>query len=172
MHRPILSPYFLDGVAYPYLRGPDYTRPVFREYSRSGNFKTQPLLRMPSLGADEQPVSPPTADAPPVTAATGCDQFASAPNLQAKCLQFNAEMLADLKAHPEKSEYYMKRIQAAQDACASKSGQNIGIWQACYYDAMAASANPWYKNPMYWGAAALGLGLLAMTIRATQTSGY
>lgn len=56
-NRPaIVSPFYLQWERYPYLRGPNYVRPMFREHSRAGNFRAQPIERtlappMSGLGA-------------------------------------------------------------------------------------------------------------------------
>lgn len=49
---PIVSPFYLQWERYPYLRGPNYVRPMFRENSRGGSFRPRPIMRMP-LSASE-----------------------------------------------------------------------------------------------------------------------
>jgi len=175
-HRHIVSPYFVDAVPYPYLRGPNYQRPVFREYSRSGNFRAQPITRMPVSGfgssvpgtATVAPVDvvgdpnapDPNAPPQPVTPDMACKQLKSAPNLYAQCVTFNAAMLTDLAAHPEKAADYNARLKAASDKCGDQMGQNMGVWAACYYGEL--NKPPWYLNPLYLGAGALGLGVIAL----------
>lgn len=53
---PIVSPFYLQWERYPYLRGPNYVRPMFRENSRGGAFRAHPIERtlpppMAGLGA-------------------------------------------------------------------------------------------------------------------------
>ena len=48
-HAPIISSVYLDATPWPYLRGPNYTRPVFAEESKQGNFRINPIIRMPAL---------------------------------------------------------------------------------------------------------------------------
>jgi len=56
-YAPIINPVYLDATPWPYIRGPNYTRPVFAEHSRRGNFVANPIIRMPrldGLGGDPQ----------------------------------------------------------------------------------------------------------------------
>jgi hypothetical protein len=55
-YSPIRSPLYLEATPWPYIKGPNYTRPVFAEHSRQGNFAAQPLLRMEGFGGDPQSV--------------------------------------------------------------------------------------------------------------------
>lgn len=43
---PIVSPFFLQYERYPYTRGPNYVRPMFRENGPYGNFKASPISRV------------------------------------------------------------------------------------------------------------------------------
>jgi len=183
IHRSIVSPYFIDAVPYPYLRGPNYERPMFREYSRNGNFKSQPITVMPSAGFGATPGTATTAtvevvggpNAPPpapmaLTPDMACSSLKTAPNLYSDCVKFNAAMLTDLAAHPDKGNEYNAKLKVASDKCGDQLGQNMGVWAACYYGELNKPA--WYLNPLYLGAGALGLGVLALVLTSTRRGEY
>ena len=44
-----VNPSYLENTPFPYIKGPNYTRPVFREHGRGGNFVVQPMIRMQAL---------------------------------------------------------------------------------------------------------------------------
>lgn len=48
-YTPIRNPLYIDATPWPYLKGPNYTRPVFKEHTRQGNFVRQPVMVMPAL---------------------------------------------------------------------------------------------------------------------------
>jgi len=48
-YLPIRSPWYAEYERWPYTRGPNYTRAMFREQGRIGNFRAQPMNRMPGL---------------------------------------------------------------------------------------------------------------------------
>lgn len=45
----VVSPYYANATPWPYLRGPNYTRPIFGEETRRGAFRLHPIVRMPAL---------------------------------------------------------------------------------------------------------------------------
>jgi hypothetical protein len=53
---PIVSPFYLEYQRYPYIRGANYVRPMFREHGPYGNFKSRPIERilppLQGLGAE------------------------------------------------------------------------------------------------------------------------
>lgn len=48
-YLPIRSPWYAEYERWPYTRGPNYTRAMFREQGRRGFFTAQPMNRMPAL---------------------------------------------------------------------------------------------------------------------------
>ena len=48
-YLPVRSPFYAEYERWPYTRGPNYTRAMFREQGRQGYFTAQPMNRMPGL---------------------------------------------------------------------------------------------------------------------------
>lgn len=153
-YAPIRSPWFPQQTPYPYIRGPIYTRPVFKENSAKGNFVAYPIVRMPSLkglGTDFSSATPESM----------CEVVKDHPSAQARCLKFNTEYLASDAVARSKMDAQMLE---ATSAC--KDVEQFGPWSQCFYGHLKPS---WYENPVYLGGAivgaCVGMSLLVLTLR-------
>jgi len=133
-YAPIISPYFAQAKPWPYILGPNYTRPVFKEYSRQGNFVPYPIVRMPALNGLGQDATPKTV----------CEAVQAMPEVHARCLAFNT-------ATGSKATQMQAQIQAADEACSAD--QDFASWANCYYGHLSPK---WYENPVYLGGAVIG----------------
>jgi hypothetical protein len=165
-HRRILNPTYFEWLRWPYIRGPIYTRPVFREDSRQGNFVVQPIVRMPALeGLGVLPGIGSGVEA-------ACAPVSSNPQAHADCVAFNTRMAADIAANPSKTAEYSALMAQASAACAGMQA-DYTAWAGCYYGKLAgrtgpgvgpAGKVPWYKDPLYLGAGAVGLAAVGALI--------
>lgn len=187
-HARIISPYFVDHTPWPYIRGPIYTRPVFAEHSRAGNFVASPVVRMPSLSALGCMQAPGSyldllGRAQGIThkgcAGLGDDGAAPTPEsicavaqpagaeAYSKCLSFNRELAAAVASDPAKAAQMTAKLQAADAKCQS---DDLNTWARCYYGELVPT--PWYANPWYVGAGivalAVVLGLATQRYRARE----
>jgi len=161
---PITSPYFQQGTPWPYIKGPNYTRPVFGENTRYGAFMAQPMVRMPSLrglGAIEVPAS-----CWEVSGFKACHDLALVDAQKVAAATFEAG-----------TDNYNKIVAAMLDAnlatrcmkmCSTGSGTPLPPKPA---DPVVASSS-WYSNPLYLGGAIIGgavvLGLITRYLRSQQ----
>lgn len=185
-YAPIQNPVYVDATEWPYIKGPNYTRPVFREHSRQGNFVVQPIIRMPALnglGCMQAPGSPLDilgraqgvtykgaaglgADPPAGATPEGVCALVKEAGEEAygKCLSWNRDMAADLAAHPDRSAQYTQMITQAEQACAKQSASgDVPAFERCFYGTLVKE--PWYKNPYYLaGAIAGGAAAIALLV--------
>lgn len=165
-YAPIQNPTYIDATEWPYIKGPNYTRPVFREHSRQGNFRVQPIIRMPALsafGQDPVPTPPPSALTPEGICALIKQNGDT--ETYGKCIEWNRTMTADMQAHPEMSAQYVKALEEADRSCSAKLAGTTDTkpYFACYYGLLDKS--PWYKNPYYLaGAIAGGAAAIALLV--------
>lgn len=155
----VRSPYFEQLTPYPYIRGPIYTRPVFKEYTRQGNFSLHPIVKMPSLGETPAADDLPTLPSPPPLASpeSVCSMFASMPDIHQRCLEFNGRLAGSTSAEQTK---ILEEMQKADSACSSKT--LLSDWASCYYSRLQPA---WYENPIKLGGVVLaGCGLLGLLI--------
>ena len=169
----IRSPWFQEQTPFPYFKGPNYTRPVFQEHSREGNFVAHPIVRMPSLqGFGQDPVAPsvpaepvPSDTVPMATPASVCAAFKDLPDVYARCLKFNTRYATATAAQIESMN---KELLVADAAC--QGDKNLGQWATCYYSHLESS---WYENPLYLGGALLaGCAVVGLAILGLRTSEF
>lgn len=170
MVAPIISPYSAQMWPFPHIRGPNYTRPVFLEHSRRGNFARNPIVRMPSLnglGADPQVSLDTTATAAVIpTPEQACAPVQSTSSYSS-CLKFNTAMIAAMKSDPAKAAQYTALLGQAQAKCPDQT--NFEKWAKCFYGYLDPA---WWANPMYLGVAILaGAVALGIATRAVRKSG-
>jgi hypothetical protein len=167
MVQPIISPYYAQRWPFPHIRGPNYTRPVFLEHSRRGNFARQPIVQMPTLsGLGEDPQISLDAASSQVaipTAEQACSPVKTTASYSA-CMKFNEAMIAAMKSDPAKASQYVALLGQAQSKCPDQS--NFEKWAKCFYGYLEP---PWYANPLCLGGAILAgavvLGLATRVMR-------
>lgn len=154
-YAPIRSPYFPQYTPWPYIKGPNYTRPVFRE-NTTGAFAPRPIVRMPSLkGLGQEKVT---------TAEQVCEVVKGVPDAYDRCMRFNIRLV---QALPEQADAFEGEMQRARAACLGTTP--FDAWARCYYSHLE---NAWYERPVYLGAAAIAggaaIGLIIMALRKTM----
>jgi hypothetical protein len=162
----ITSPYFAQATPWPYIKGPNYTRPVFGENTRNGAFMAQPMVRMPSLrglGVIEVPAS-----CWEVSGFKACHDLAladaqkiAAPMFDAGTDNYNKIVAAMLDANL--ATRCMKMCSAPTSPTLPGQGPS---------DPSVVPSSAWYSNPLYLGGAIIGgavvLGLITRYIRSQQ----
>jgi hypothetical protein len=151
-YAPIRAPWFVQEKPWPYILGPNYTRPVFKEHSSEGNFVPYPIVRMPSLNG--------LGEASPQSV---CEPMQAMPDAHSRCVQFNNDLV---RASETKRAEMMAQIAKAEAACGHVS--EFEPWARCYYGHLQPA---WYENPWYLGGAIIGgsaaLSLIVLAIRRT-----
>jgi len=160
----ITSPWFPQMTPWPYIKGPIYTRPVFKEHSKAGNFKAYPIVRMPSLnglGTTDTDVG--------TRAASVCGVMKGYPKAYPLCLKHTA---AYLQADPASRIRMDLQMEQADKAC--QGVEPYEKWAECYYGKFTGSASDWYKHPLFIGGAIVGgCAVLGFAIRSMRrTSDY
>jgi len=189
-YAPIPNPVYLDATQWPYIKGPNYTRPVFLEHSRKGAFVVSPIVRMPSLlgmrGFGDDATTPATSVVPAVVTAVtpSADTTAAVPATTDPASSIPAQPLT-----PETTCSVVQGVSAdvyskclafntqVAAAIASNSAQvqvldaQIVAAQAKCGDPTdfnawakcfygALSPTPWYENPWYLGGALITAAIL------------
>ena len=181
---PIISPYYAVATPWPYIKGPNYTRPVFGENTRYGAFQTQPIIRMPLLGfgaikrgghakallqqrafrgfGDPVPATPAPADP---TAALPSSPPAAPPDPASACAEVKgagttvynecvAYKTALYEAIASPDTAAAAAMVAATNAADTKCG---GISDSnAWATCFYDALTPWYKKPLYLGGAIIG----------------
>jgi len=169
VHQPIRSPWYTDLRPWPYILGPNYTRPVFRENTRQGNFVAQPTIKMSlrGLGQDDANTcwlseqfrncyAQAEADVRGSTLAwLKCDNPVSDAE-EAEC--YNG-LIADRMLEKGCLQYCYAQAEPGSDTVEPVKTEPPPALKKLPAPGSAAAAqgaaSPWYKNPLYIGAIAL-----------------
>jgi hypothetical protein len=162
-HPGIISPFYLQAKSYPYILGPNYTRPVFKQHS-SSNFKFQPIVRMPSLGSSDEPFPFPDIEGMNTdqigSGGMSCENNKKYPEVHKACLDFNKKLS---ETTGEEQNKLFEMTFAAIEKCIELKDEQEGY--ECMYTNLGYKLGElkWYHNPMYLGLAIMG-GIVAAGI--------